>query len=301
MDRFVALDEIAFGDIDADAAYRIIRPILESSDEKSAQRIYVILRSWLWKALNERRRDADLREWFNVLRAVSAYFKKEGLLQAERVRTLYELLHESIAVPEVMPKGEILERSHVQDILIMLKSAPKGTLPRATILETLGFKQANLSRIMNLLLSNGLVERHVEGKNASFSLTLEGTTAAEKIVVKRESHATATASLYGEKRTPAEQSNAGLFTIIANARMSFRPTASHANRRDIVIAQFASENIVCATPQRKYSSKLDAKKRYATERDQSSFSLVQFKRSEVRNDRKNKPKIESRAFIQEHA
>lgn len=184
MEEFAALDEIAFGDMTAADAHRVIVPHLTDLTEKRAQRIYTVLRSWLWKALNERRRDEDMREWFNVLRSVSAYFLKRAPMHAERIRVLYELLHESISVPEVMPTEEILQRSHVREILLLLHASRSKSRERSFIGEQLDLKQANLSRVMNLLLSNGLVDRVVSGKSASFKLTVDGLRRAAEIAAE---------------------------------------------------------------------------------------------------------------------
>lgn len=171
---FSDLYPVAIGDVDAEDGYKIIRPLLNELDEKTAQNIYTALRAWLWKALNERRRDGDLKNWINVFRAVRARFEREGLPHAEYIRVLYELLQESISVADKIPVNDILQRSHVREIILLIQRSPAGIVARSSILDALGFKDPNLSRVMNLLLSNGVVERHIDGKATSFSLTVEG-------------------------------------------------------------------------------------------------------------------------------
>lgn len=101
--EFSYLEEVALGELSADEAHKAIRPLLLELDERNAQRIYSVLRTWVWKALNSRRRDDELRDWYDLLQNLASYIGNDYKAQAERIRVLYELIYESISVSEVLP------------------------------------------------------------------------------------------------------------------------------------------------------------------------------------------------------
>ena len=63
--------------------------------------------------------------------------------------------------------ADVLERAHVKRLLKLVaeqqRSAPEG-VPQALLLEKLGLKKANLTRILNLLEGNELIERRGAGR-----------------------------------------------------------------------------------------------------------------------------------------
>uniref|UniRef100_UPI003F498C40 hypothetical protein n=1 Tax=Ensifer adhaerens TaxID=106592 RepID=UPI003F498C40 len=179
----VDLDDIARGDVDAAGAHSFIVQYLSPPNEDLVEDLYTALRSWLWTTLNERRRDDDLKAWFEIIRGVASYVEKDFQLQAERLKVLYELLYESISVEETIPVADLLQRSHVTEILKLLHSSGDRPVERAAICKDLNFKQANLSRVMSLLTANGLVERLAHGKAASYELTLAGRGVAERVTL----------------------------------------------------------------------------------------------------------------------
>ncbi|MBD9596937.1 MarR family transcriptional regulator [Ensifer sp. ENS05] len=177
----VDLEDIANGDIDARKAHARIVAFLEPLSADRLDELYAALRSWLWAALNERRRDKDLKEWFDLIRGVASYVKKDFKLHAERLKVLYELLYESISVEETNPTADLLQRSHIREILRLLHSSSDRTVERAIICKRLNFKQANLSRVMSLLTASGLVDRLADGRTASYALTSAGRDLAAQV------------------------------------------------------------------------------------------------------------------------
>ena len=175
------LDDIALGDVGPAQARVALSKAFGDKDPKAAGRAYAVLRAWVWKALDGRRRDAELREWFDVLKRAAAFLRTRDVALAERVAVLHELIHESIVVAERLPMKAVLQRRHVRDVLAMLVLAPVGRLDRAEVGRRLGLKQGNLTRVLNMVTEAGLAERTVHGKQAEFQLTRAGLDAASQL------------------------------------------------------------------------------------------------------------------------
>ncbi len=142
---------------------------------------YSVLRTWVWKALDGRRRDTELRDWFDVLRRTRAQLEADYGLQAERLRVLHDLVRDSIDAADVLSPEEIMKRSHVRDVLKLLSSDLTEQMDRAVIGAKLCLKQANLTRILNMMSSAGLIERATYGKQALYQLTPLGVKAARSV------------------------------------------------------------------------------------------------------------------------
>ncbi|MDO9714084.1 helix-turn-helix transcriptional regulator [Paracraurococcus lichenis] len=135
---------------------------------------YLVLRSWAWKALDQRRRDPELRDWCDILAAASSSMALNGQPGlAERLTALGELLAESIAVSEALSVHEVTKRQHVVAALEFLERRG-GQVNRADIAKHLSLGQANLTRVLNLMSAAGLVDRTTLGKEAVFSLSRAG-------------------------------------------------------------------------------------------------------------------------------
>jgi hypothetical protein len=77
---------------------------------------YLALRAWVWKALDQRRRDPDLRAWNDILGAAATLMAQHGQPSlGERMAVLHELLSESIAVGETLRALDITRRQHVAE------------------------------------------------------------------------------------------------------------------------------------------------------------------------------------------
>ncbi|MDO9712240.1 hypothetical protein [Paracraurococcus lichenis] len=136
--------------------------------------VYLSLRSWAWKTLDQRRRDPELRDWYDILAAASSSMALSGQpALAERLTALGELLAESIAIAETLSVDEVIRRRHVVAALEFLERRD-GHANRADIAKHLSLGQANLTRVLNLMSAVGLVERTTLGKEAVFSLSRAG-------------------------------------------------------------------------------------------------------------------------------
>jgi predicted transcriptional regulator len=181
MDRVMdTLEKIELGEASASEARLVVSELLKEGSDTSYARLYSALGAWLWKALDGRRRDDELRQWFDIVRRASAALSTRNAAYAERLRAFYDLLEMSIATSEVADASEILNRQHVVAILKLLQAAGERPLEKAAIARELGLKPANLSRILHMMANARLVERTTYGKEAHFCMTRDGATALAK-------------------------------------------------------------------------------------------------------------------------
>ena len=139
------------------------------------QDAYLALRAFAWKALDQRRRDPELREWDDLLCAAATLMAQHGQpALAERLTALHELLGESVAVSETLVAQDITRRQHVAERRCDFLASKGGQANRSAIGAQLSLGQANLTRVLNLMLAAGLIERTTLGKEAVFSLSRTG-------------------------------------------------------------------------------------------------------------------------------
>lgn len=135
---------------------------------------YLALRAWVWKALDQRRRDPELREWDDLLCAAASLMAQHGQpALAERLTALHELVSESIAVAETLATQDITRRQHVAEVLDFL-AGEGGQAKRSAIGAHVPLGQANLTRVLNLMTAAGLLERSMLGREAVFRLSRTG-------------------------------------------------------------------------------------------------------------------------------
>ncbi|TGN74198.1 transcriptional regulator [Bradyrhizobium yuanmingense] len=170
----LALEKVETGEATASEARHVISELLKDGSEKSLERLYATLGAWVWSTLESRRRDPELREWFDILRRISATLGARNAAYAERFRAFYDLLHMSINTSKLARPSEILHRQHVLPILRLLRDAPSGQMEKAAIAKRLDLRDANLSRILRLMTNARFVERTTQGKFAVFALTRDG-------------------------------------------------------------------------------------------------------------------------------
>lgn len=149
MSETASWDEIALGGCSAGEAQAVIRSAVDRLTTERARQMYEALRAWTWKALNHRRRDKDLCEWHEVLRATDAILSREHPEIAARVATLSELIYESIAVSETFASVDALARPYVQDVLIYLSRS--GPATDDAISARTGLALASVRLILNLM------------------------------------------------------------------------------------------------------------------------------------------------------
>lgn len=179
--KTLALDDIALAQATPQQARSALGTAMAELSPEVAQRVYAVLRAWVWKALEGRRRDTELRDWFDVLRRTRAQLEGDYALHAERLRVLHDLVRDSIEAAEILSPEQVMKRSHVRDVLKLLSDNLTEQMDRALIGNKLDLKQANLTRILNMMSSAGLVERATYGKQALYQLTPLGIKAARSL------------------------------------------------------------------------------------------------------------------------
>ena len=175
-----SLEGIARGEVDATSARTEIDFHIEAT--RDFTKPYSALLRWTWLALSERRVDDDLRCWHRLILDIAARAGKEpdigagvsGGVLAERLRAMSDVIRVSIGMQSRPDKVGLLKRAHVPIILQTLKDwRSKGGF-RADLSEAVGLRTASLSRILTLLILEGLVERQIGGRTARFCITDEG-------------------------------------------------------------------------------------------------------------------------------
>ncbi|MCZ4267464.1 helix-turn-helix domain-containing protein [Rhodobacteraceae bacterium G21628-S1] len=180
------LESIARGEIDAVTARSEIDRHIEVT--RDFAKLYSVLLRWTWLALSERRTDDDLRQWHRLILDVSARAGQGKCLSAsaqsglggtsahltERLRALSDMIRVSIGMQMRPDKARLLTRAHVPAILQALYDRQNEAVARFDLLQAVELKTANLSRILALLVLEGLVERQADGRTARFRITGEG-------------------------------------------------------------------------------------------------------------------------------
>jgi DNA-binding MarR family transcriptional regulator len=186
MAQGVGLNDIASADASPAQAREALLAIFGQPTPDLLRDVYLALRAWGWKALDQRRRDSDLRAWNDVLGAASALMAQNGQSSlGERIAALHELLSESIAVGERLEAVDVTRRQHVAAALDFLAESG-GEANRSAIGERIGLGQANLTRVLNMMSAAGLVERSTLGKEAIFALSRAGQAAHQTRAASRK-------------------------------------------------------------------------------------------------------------------
>lgn len=196
----LAFTAIRQGDLSAAEAWKLLSPLMTTDDRAVASRVSDALRSWVWKALDRRRRDAGLREWIDLLNRVEGFLVDRFAAIAARIDVLVELLHESIAVADAANPEDLLKRKHVQSILVVLRRHEEDWLDRSVLMEELGLKPANTTRLMGQLVEAGWAEQAINGREALYRLSAEGLARARVLADDRKASPVAEARWRHEYR-----------------------------------------------------------------------------------------------------
>ncbi len=176
-----ALRPLAEGLLTADEARALVAGLPRDLDGPEAAMLYGALRAWTWKALDQRRRDGELREWADLIRRARVRVKGERA-RYHQLETLAELLAESVAVAVRLPLAEVLAKRHAPEILAALHSAGDRPVAKRELMDQLGLEQSNLWRVMRLLEPAGLVEIEKNGRETHYRLSRSGRAEAERLL-----------------------------------------------------------------------------------------------------------------------
>lgn len=169
---------------------------------------YLALRAWTWRALDQRRRDPELLDWHDIIAAASSLMAQHGQpALAERLTALGELLAEPIAVGGTMAAADVTRHRHVAEALDVLGRCG-GHASRSAIGERLSLGQANLTRLLNLMVAAGLVEQSMLGREVVFGLSRGGLEARPAILPAGHPGAPSRAAVAARKATAHPRSAA---------------------------------------------------------------------------------------------
>jgi len=170
------LEKVGRGDVPADDVIGLVETALNHTEDL-AEHVYVALSEATWRLVSARAFDDELVTWFNAHKFASSLLKRRGKAEiAGRVRALADLVSRSHRFAEAQPVADVLNRKHVQAILAILARV-KGEVGRSDLAEQLKIGDANLSRVLLVMTSNGLVDRRSVGREANFRITESGVAA----------------------------------------------------------------------------------------------------------------------------
>ncbi|WP_152016490.1 MULTISPECIES: hypothetical protein [unclassified Bosea (in: a-proteobacteria)] len=174
MANTLGLDRIALADASAVEARAILQQALAQPSVDVFKKVASTMRAWAWKALTSRRSDSELADWHDLLRRLATRANDVDQKLAARFEMLAELIHESIASAEISDPKFVLQRSHTRKMLTLLAEAPDKRLERSELGTQLGLQQANLTRVINMLVDAGLVIKSMDGKRVVVEITRAG-------------------------------------------------------------------------------------------------------------------------------
>lgn len=172
------LDGIGRGDSTPQEAKAVLRAALK--DPSNRERVYAALRDLTWRTIASRSADDEIGLWDDIIRhaaGLAISIEEAGL--AARLRVLSDLVGQSARFAERQPINDVLGRKHTLDILNIIHRAG-GSAKRTDIARKVALATANLSRVLVILTSSGLLRRLASGKEALFELTDDGRRALEK-------------------------------------------------------------------------------------------------------------------------
>lgn len=177
-DSSLSYESLERGALSAQEARKFVVQLLESgADDEIAENLYESLRILLGRMLRDKSDSEDLRAWHSLIDAASAQFDEIEEPWAARIGVLAELLSDRIGLLESRPVDEVLQRRHVPDLLELLDDRRGDLVKRSELRDRLGLEEANLSRILTLLVDTGIVERSRLGKEALFAISPIGSEA----------------------------------------------------------------------------------------------------------------------------
>lgn len=168
-----ALHRIRTGEATSQEARLTIRDLIAKDGAGASAALYTALRGWTWKALQSRRFDDELSEWFRVMRATAAVLAKTDDVTSRYIQALAHLVEESIRYGESHTRNRLIGRSHVGDILEIVRRH-NGRIDREALEAETGLGKSRLSQLLSDLVIAGALDREKDGRHATFVLTDSG-------------------------------------------------------------------------------------------------------------------------------
>lgn len=183
MSTALELENLALGEVTLEEGSKTVRAVLAHLDASSAADLYEALRSWTWKTLEARRRDDELSGWMDMFSRASSHIETISRDLAIKIEAFIELLQASVMTAAVAADRDPLARKHVRSAMACIYHA-QGRIRRRELMDHLGLKAPNLSRVMTPLQDDGYVMREVDGREIFYRLTIKGRHAAAAIVAR---------------------------------------------------------------------------------------------------------------------
>lgn len=167
------LNRIRTGEATPKEARAVIRDLVAAADPAGFPALYAALRGWTWKAMQTRRFDEELSDWFQVLKGASTATARLDVQISHHLQVLSHLVDDSLRYAATHHAEQLLTRSHVGEILSLV-SHHNGRIQRDRLTEAMGLTDSRLSQLLSELTIAGALERQKDGRHARFVLTDTG-------------------------------------------------------------------------------------------------------------------------------
>ena len=176
MTRAEQIEQLALGELSPEEGAKLVR--LMATKEELHEELYLALRSCVWKALDSRRRDAELNAWMEVVSRAASRFADN---LSSRLEGFVELLQISSMVAEVERRRDPLDGRHARKMLVVLREV-NGPMAKKQLMRVLHLKGSTLTQAVAPLLNHGWIKRESVGREVEYSLTPDGL----KVIDQRE-------------------------------------------------------------------------------------------------------------------
>lgn len=174
------LEQLGSGELSAQSAPKLLQRAAEHPDELG-EYVYDALSRATWRAIVSQSDESELADWHRAQKFFAGLMKRRGRDSlAERTRALYDLVSRTHRFSEAQPIEDILARKHVREILLLVKQS-ETPVDRETLRRQLAIGEANLSRVLSVLVGARLLRRKLFGREAHFWLSDSGRSAAARV------------------------------------------------------------------------------------------------------------------------
>ena len=164
------LHKIRTGEATPKEARATLRGLIATEGDAAFPGIYTALRGWTWKAMQLRRFDDELTEWFKILQASSVIASDRSSPTGYFLEGLSHLVEESIRYAASHNREQLMRRSHVAEVLGTLRRH-NGRIERDKLEAEMKLSPSRLSQVLKELQITGLIDRETDRQRAIFVMT----------------------------------------------------------------------------------------------------------------------------------
>ncbi len=180
-DLRVRLDRVALGLTSSAETWETVRAVMGSPDHASLQGLQGAMRSHVWRAVTDRRRDDELRLLIDMLCRVSALLEPTRPIPAALFACLADLVHESVGVAGIRAVSDPMGRRAVRRLVRALARAPGGFLASSDACEAMDVPPSSGERLLDLCRTTGIVEGVDHDERRLVRLTVDGLAEAARL------------------------------------------------------------------------------------------------------------------------